>query len=155
MARRRSDRPVEPEPVVDRARRTSYQFDYTEEYRRDERALDPEMRRRITTFLQARFRRAWRDGTTPTDLNNLWDFKLLEGKDARRLQVFQLRPNNKYRVALIDVPVLSPPYVFFVGVFLKGKNVPDIARATAAAARKREAVASLLRGSLGALEEKR
>ena len=149
MPRRRLDRPVDPAPMVDPARRASYRFDYMEEYRRDERALSPEMRLRITTFLQARFMRAWRDGATPTELNDLWDFKLLEGRDARQLQVFQLRPNNQYRVALIDVPVLSPPYIFFVRVFSKGKNVQDIARATAAAARKREAVASLLRGSLG------
>ena len=97
------------------------------------------VRARILADLRE-FEQDWKEGVPDDELYKKWDYKLLEGPEARRWGARQIRLGDKraYRVSL--TVILEEDRVWLLDIFRKTKqsNRGDVARGIERAKRMRE-----------------
>lgn len=109
---------------------------YTQRQHRDFndslRALGHPIKERMSPELKA-FMKDWRAGVSTEDLKSTWDYKPVQGKEAKLCKLRQIRPLGTYRVALIVVPTTTLPSVWFLNAYPRGNNKEAISLAIARA----------------------
>ena len=141
MAQRKKRKPPKAQPGQEEKPCATYRAERARGFTRSLDRLGIEAAIDIPAELEG-FMKDVREYAELPELQSSWDYKLLQGRDARRSRTYQIRVCTHYRVALITSQKICR--VFFLNAYRRtGNNQSEIATAVQRALDIRESLDEL------------